>query len=258
MFRPFYFLSALLISQLAFPQVIEPPTSETVLELYQTHGIPFESGRDRENSDGRSALLILSAACSQCVELTTLYKEELIQLAVEQGFNTRFVEMPGAFAPPEGSEAGSSQQSSLLPIATDAANSASMILECSQPDSGEQALALIGDIGRAARLISGTTPNPDSPLTTDWRNWVYLSAQTNAGQAQSLAADVLQVLVGARDIDMDNCDLDFAWERLRARHGAIFKSGIAAVPGFYLLPNESFPRLMIWDFEDLYELVTDQ
>jgi len=74
---------------------------------------------------------------------------------------------------------------------------------------------------------------------------------------QSTATGVLQMVVGARNIDLGSCDQDTVWDQLGERHAAILESGITYVPGLYLLPNEAFPRFMIWDYEELLELVTN-
>lgn len=248
MFRVLCFSLAALIGCVAISQEVEQLTPEAVRELYQTQSIPFGGV-----NEGRPALLIMSAGCAQCVELATLYKEELLSLATEQGFNTRFVEMPGAVAEPD---ENTSDAQALLQVARVVANSASMILECSDANTGEQALSMIADLGRAARLLAGTVPDPSRLLTTDWANWVYLSDYDDEGQLQSTAAAVLQMVAGARNIDLSTCDQDSVWDLLGARHAAILNSGIAYVPGLYLLPDESFPRFMVWDYEELFELIS--
>ena len=259
MFRAICMFLAFVASGATFSQEVELPTSETVLALYENHGIPF----DEADTAGRPALLILSAGCGQCVELATTYQEELTYLANEKGFNARFVEVPGAIAPPDsgadddiGANPSSGEPQTIMSAARESANLASMILECTDPNSAEEALSMIADIGRSARLVTGA--EPESSLPSDWANWPFLTGVDNAGQSQSIAAGVLQVLVGARKIDLDDCDQAAMWDRLSVRHEAILESGITYVPGLYLLPNETYPWMMVWQYDDLIELVMAQ
>lgn len=252
MFRTTCLFLVLVTSGATFSQEDEGPTAESVMALYEDHGMPFYGAED-----GRPVLLIFSSGCAHCVELATLYKEELTYLLTEEGFDARFIEMPGAIAQPEDEESAGDQQA-LVQTARESANSASMILECANLQSGEEALSMIADVGRAARLVAGTEPDPERPLTSNWANWPYLSGLDDNGQPQSTAVGVLQILAGARKIDLESCDQDAVWERLRVRHQAIVESGITYVPGLYLLPDEAFPRFMLWGYEDLMELVSNQ
>ena len=245
-------LCILLLSLPAISQTWDFPSQEQVLDIYESQGIPFQ-----QNS-GRPALLVLSAGCGQCVELATSYEKEFIDLLTRRDINTRFIEMPGAVSRPSFPR---DQISDRIKNAQETANTASMILECAKPKSGEQALSMIADIGHSARLVAGSEPDAEQALTSDWKNWVYLDGDSKTGAKDSAAsprtARVLQMFIGARNIDVEGCDQKTVWEQLGERHRSMLNSNIQLVPALYLLPNESYSDMQIWNYDDLYELLID-